>query len=62
MTVLPDWLLNEDASGLPIRALRLGEAGIEKSINLGVRRGEETISYIDGFLKLASEIGGSSAA
>ncbi|WP_244561528.1 LysR substrate-binding domain-containing protein [Ensifer aridi] len=61
VTVLPDWLLNEDAAGLPIRALRLGEAGIEKSINLGIRRGEETTSYIDGFLKLASEMGPSPA-
>ncbi|MBK5567897.1 LysR family transcriptional regulator [Ensifer sp. SSB1] len=57
VTVLPDWLLNEDAAGLPIRPLRLGKAGIQKSINLGVRRGEEKTSYIDGFLKLASEIG-----
>ncbi|MDX8529254.1 LysR substrate-binding domain-containing protein [Mesorhizobium sp. MSK_1335] len=57
VTVLPDWLLQEDASGLPIRALRLGDSGIRKSINLGVRRGEETTSYIDGFLKLAREMG-----
>ncbi|CDX17461.1 LysR family transcriptional regulator [Mesorhizobium sp. ORS 3324] len=57
VTVLPDWLLHEDASGLPIRALRLGDNGIQKSINLGVRRGEQTTSYIDGFLKLAQEMG-----
>ncbi|WP_354417518.1 LysR family transcriptional regulator [Mesorhizobium shonense] len=57
VTVLPDWLLQEDASGLPICALRLGDSGIRKSINLGVRRGEETTSYIDGFLKLAMEMG-----
>ena len=42
--MLPDWLLNEDAAGLPIRALRLGEAGVHKSINLGVRRGDENTS------------------
>lgn len=57
VTVLPDWLLQEDAAGLPIRALSLGEAGIRKSINLGVRRGEETTSYIEGFLELAREMG-----
>ncbi|MFC3165802.1 LysR family transcriptional regulator [Ciceribacter thiooxidans] len=57
VTVLPDWLLKEDAAGMPIRALSLGDAGIQKSINLGVRRGEETISYIDGFLELAREMG-----
>lgn len=57
VTVLPDWLLCEDAAGLLIRALRLGDSGIKKSINLGVRRGEQTTSYIDGFLKLAMEMG-----
>lgn len=57
VTVLPDWLLQEDAAGLPIRALSLGKAGIRKSINLGVRRGEETTSYIEGFLELAREMG-----
>lgn len=57
VTVLPDWLLQEDAVGMPIRALRVGDAGIRKNINLGVRRGEETISYIDGFLALARERG-----
>nr|WP_292236018.1 hypothetical protein [Mesorhizobium sp.] len=35
----------------------LGDSGIKKSINLGVRRGEQTTSYIDGFLKLAMEMG-----
>ncbi|CDX35549.1 Transcriptional regulator, LysR family (fragment) [Mesorhizobium plurifarium] len=57
VTVLPDWLLHEDASGLLIRALRLGDSGIRKSINLGVRHDEERTSYIDGFLKLAQEMG-----
>lgn len=57
VTVLPDWLLREDAAGLPVRALSLGETGIRKSINLGVRRGEETTSYIAGFLELAREMG-----
>lgn len=53
VTVLPDWLLQDEAANLPIKALRLGETGIRKSINLGVRRGEETISYISGFIDAA---------
>ncbi|WP_041679167.1 LysR family transcriptional regulator [Rhizobium etli] len=57
VTVLPDWLLQEDGAGMPIRALSLGEAGIQKSINLGVRRGEEATSYINGFLTLAQAMG-----
>jgi LysR family transcriptional regulator for metE and metH len=57
VTVLPDWLVQEEGAGLPIRAVRLGSEGIDKSINLGVRRGEAEVKYIAGFLKLAREMG-----
>jgi LysR family transcriptional regulator, regulator for metE and metH len=57
VAVLPDWLVAEEGEGLPIRTLRLGEHGINKSINLGVRRGEEDVAYIAGFLALAHEMG-----
>lgn len=50
---VPDWILREDGAALPIRAVRLGPQGIGKSIHIGVRRGEETIDYIEGFLDLA---------
>ncbi|PWC91126.1 LysR substrate-binding domain-containing protein [Azospirillum sp. TSO5] len=53
VTVLPDWLVSEEGSDLPIRAVRLGPHGISKSINLGIRRGEEGVDYIAGFLALA---------
>lgn len=53
VSVLPDWLLREQGAGLPVRALRLGKAGLHKSINLGVRRGEEETDYIAGFISLA---------
>lgn len=57
VAVLPDWLLREEGAHLPVRAVRLGEQGIQKSINLGVRRGEESVGYVAGFLALAQEIG-----
>ncbi|MEX3980502.1 LysR family transcriptional regulator [Paraburkholderia sp. EG287A] len=57
IAVLPDWLVVEEGEGLPIRTVRLGERGITKSINLGVRRGEEDVAYIAGFLALAQEMG-----
>ncbi|HKR43104.1 MAG TPA: LysR family transcriptional regulator [Paraburkholderia sp.] len=57
IAVLPDWLVVEEGEGLPIRTVRLGESGITKSINLGVRRGEEDVAYIAGFLALAQEMG-----
>ncbi|WP_028204542.1 LysR family transcriptional regulator [Paraburkholderia nodosa] len=57
IAVLPDWLVVEEGEGLAIRTVRLGESGITKSINLGVRRGEEDVAYIAGFLALAQEMG-----
>lgn len=57
VSVLPDWLVNEEGTGLPVRAIRLGKNGINKSINLGMRRGEETVAYIAGLLELAQEMG-----
>jgi len=56
VSVLPDLLVREEGAQLPIRAVRLGKGGINKSINLGVRRGEEGIAYIAGFLSLAQEL------
>ena len=55
--VLPDWLVRDEASELPLKMLRLGKHGLAKSINVGVRRGEEQTSYIAGFLELAKRLG-----
>lgn len=57
VSVLPDWLVREEGAALPIRPVRLGKRGINKSINLGVRRGEEEIAYIAGFMAIAREMG-----
>jgi len=57
VSVLPDWLVRDEGAGLPIRTLRLGQKGLFKNINLGVRRGEETVEYISGFQTLAMEMG-----
>ncbi|WP_448192633.1 LysR substrate-binding domain-containing protein [Azospirillum sp. sgz301742] len=58
VTVLPDWLVHEEGSDLPIRTVRLGPHGIRKSINLGIRRSEEGVEYIAGFLALARKLEG----
>ena len=57
ISVIPDWLLREEGENLPIRSLRLGQDGINKSIYLGTRCGEEDIEYIAGFLDLAQKFG-----
>lgn len=55
ISVLPDWLVREEGVDLPIRTVRLGQAGLDKRLNLGIRRGEETTGYIAGFLQVAQE-------
>lgn len=57
VSVLPDWLVQEEGAGLPIRPVRLGKRGITKSINLGIRRGEEDIAYLAGFVTIAQKMG-----
>ena len=54
ISVVPDWLLHEDGAALPLKAVKLGENGIMKCIHLGVRKDEEAIDYIAGFLAVAS--------
>lgn len=58
VAALPDWLVREDGADLPVRTIRLGKHGIDKSINVGVRRGEESIAYVAGFVELAQDMGG----
>lgn len=56
VTVLPDWLLQESAGGMPITALRIGSTGLHKSINVGLRRADVGIDYLSGFLEIAGRI------
>ncbi|SEK14144.1 LysR family transcriptional regulator [Paraburkholderia diazotrophica] len=56
IAVLPDWLVAEEGSGLPVRTVRLGEHGLSKRINVGVRKGEEDVAYIAGFLTMAHDL------
>lgn len=53
VTVLPDWLIEEYRATLPIRSLRLGEAGIAKSIHIGRRDGDAATDYVEAFIRLA---------
>lgn len=55
ISVLPEWLLREEGDKLPLKSLRIGPHGLHKSIHLGVRKDEERIDYIAGFLDIARE-------
>jgi LysR family transcriptional regulator for metE and metH len=52
---VPDWLLDEEGAELPIRSVRLGR-GLDMALYIGVRKGEEEINYIRGFLELATQV------
>lgn len=53
ISVLPEWLIREEGANLPLRTLRIGPHGLHKSIHLGVRKADERIDYIAGFLEIA---------
>lgn len=57
VTALPDWLIGQDAADMPLRTLRIGETGLHKSINLGLRSEDRQTGYIDAFLKTARQVG-----
>lgn len=52
VSAVPDWLLREEGAGLDLRAVKLGR-GIAKGLHIGLRKGEESIDYIAGFLAQA---------
>ncbi|WP_291731878.1 LysR family transcriptional regulator [Leisingera sp. F5] len=56
LAVLPDWLISETGAGLPVRAVKIGETGLPKSINVGLRQADTDIDYVSGFLRLARGI------
>ncbi len=56
VSVLPDWLIREDARGMPITTLRIGRQGLHKSINLGVREEDAGTDYIAGLFTIARHI------
>ncbi len=57
VTALPDWLIDDYRATMPIRAVRLGETGIAKSIHLGMRQAEAEIDYLEGFVEIAGAAG-----
>ena len=53
VAALPHWLVNEYADKLPVQAVRLGRAGISKSIYLGLRNDDQSVDYIQAFIRQA---------
>ncbi|WP_339806210.1 LysR family transcriptional regulator [uncultured Marinobacter sp.] len=57
VATLPQWLVDEYSTRLPIVAVRLGTGGIAKHIHLGTRSTEVPSKYAVGFQNLALKIG-----
>ncbi len=53
VAALPHWLVNEYADKMAIQAVRLGKAGVSKSIYLGLRDDDHRIEYIKAFVNQA---------
>ena len=56
VAVLPDWLVREVVSDMPVTTLRIGRAGLHKSINVGFRRSDLGTDYLSGFLDIARRV------
>lgn len=50
VSAIPSWLVRRDAAELGVRPVRIGGTGIQKSIHLGLRSGDEAVDFIAGFL------------
>jgi len=53
VTALPKWLVTDYAPHLELRTLRLGPAGIQKHIYLGVREADGDTDYLQSFIDMA---------
>ena len=50
---MPDWLAQEDTTDTPITTLRIGAAGLHKSINVGLLRSDSGTNSLSSFLDIA---------
>lgn len=55
VSAIPDWLVRREAAALGVRAVRIGQSGILKSIHLGLREGDDTVDFIAGFLETSRQ-------
>jgi LysR family transcriptional regulator for metE and metH len=56
ISAIPDWLMREQDVPSGLRALRFGQEGITKSINLGRRRADTEPAFLHGFAQVARSI------
>jgi LysR family transcriptional regulator for metE and metH len=54
VSAIPSWLVCLQAEILGVRPIKIGHRGIQKSIHLGIRNGDENVDYIAGFLVMSA--------
>jgi LysR family transcriptional regulator for metE and metH len=55
VSAIPDWLVRQEAASLGVHPVRIGQTGIQKSIHLGLRSGDEAVDFIAGFLSTSRQ-------
>ncbi len=55
VAALPRWLVDEYATSLPIRAIRLGRKGVHKQIYIGIRKRDGDTDFVKSFLQMARD-------
>jgi len=56
VAALPGWLIKEYQSTLNITGVSFGDAGIHKHIYLGVRESDQSVEYIQDFIRTAQQL------
>ncbi|CAM2851243.1 LysR family transcriptional regulator [Pseudoalteromonas distincta] len=51
VAALPEWLVSSHESRLGIKGIRIGNKGLQKSVNVGVRDDDLQLDYVKGFIE-----------
>ncbi|AYM88842.1 LysR family transcriptional regulator [Pseudoalteromonas agarivorans] len=51
VAALPEWLVSPHESRLGIKGIRIGNKGLQKSVNVGVRDDDLQLDYVKGFIE-----------
>lgn len=55
VSAIPNWLVHREAAKVGVRPVSIGQSGIQKSIYLGLRDGDDSLDFIAGFLATARQ-------
>jgi LysR family transcriptional regulator for metE and metH len=55
VTVLPQWLLEQNKTKLPVTTIKLGNSGLMKTLFAAVREQDQHVPYVQKFIALAEQ-------